>query len=72
MSFVLAAPQMMAATATDLAGIGSAVTAAAHTASTSTTQLLSAASDEVSTQIAALFSPRPAIPGAQRTSGSVS
>src|SRR6516225_7747391 len=56
MSFVIAAPEMMAAAASDLAGIESALSAAHAAAATSTTQVLAAAGDEVSAAIAALFS----------------
>src|SRR4051812_23994633 len=56
MSFTFASPELIAAAATDLTGIRSAVNMAAHSASATTTQMLSAAGDEVSTSIAALFS----------------
>ena len=56
MSYVLAAPELMTAAATDLAAIGSAVDAAHAAAAPPTTGLIRAAADEVSTGIAALFS----------------
>ncbi len=55
MSLVSVAPEMVAAAATDLADIGSAVRAANSAAAVSTTRLASAAADEVSVGIAALF-----------------
>jgi hypothetical protein len=55
MSFAIAAPDLMAAAARDLAGIGSALSAANAAAAAPTTEILAAAADEVSTQIAALF-----------------
>ncbi|WP_139836852.1 PE family protein, partial [Mycobacterium szulgai] len=56
MSYVFAAPELVAVAAAELTDIGSAVNAAAGSAAASTTQLMTAAADEVSTQIAALFS----------------
>ncbi|OBK13849.1 PE family protein [Mycobacterium asiaticum] len=56
MSFVFVEPQMMAAFAANLSGIGSALSAANATAAASTTGVLAAAADEVSAGIAALFS----------------
>jgi len=56
MSFILAAPEALVATASDVAGIGSALSAANAAAAAPTTGVLAAAADEVSTQIAALFS----------------
>ena len=56
MAFVLVSPEMMAAAATDVAGIGSTITAANAAAALPTTGVASAAADEVSTAIAALFS----------------
>jgi len=56
MSYVLSAPVLMTAAATDLAAIGSAVAAAHAAAAAPTTGLIPAAADEVSTGIAALFS----------------
>ncbi|PJE05366.1 MAG: PE family protein [Mycobacterium sp.] len=56
MSFVLVLPPAVALAATDLSLVAAAVDAAAHTALTPTTQLLAAAQDEVSADIAALFS----------------
>lgn len=56
MSFVLAAPDTLVTAASDLAGLGSSIGSANAVAAPPTTGLLSAAADEVSTQIAALFS----------------
>src|ERR1700678_2863143 len=56
MSFVIAAPEMVASAASDLAGIGSMIGEAHATAAASTTAVLPAAADEVSAAIAALFS----------------
>jgi hypothetical protein len=56
MSFLLAAPQELANAASDLGGLGSTISTANAAASASTTALLPAAADEVSTQIATLFS----------------
>ena len=55
MSFVIAAPEMVTTAASDLANIGSAISAANHAAATPTTRVLAAGADEVSAQIAALF-----------------
>ena len=56
MSIVIAAPELINTAATDLANIGSNLSAA-HTASAaSTTGLIPAAADEVSASIAQLFS----------------
>jgi hypothetical protein len=54
-SYVLATPELLSTTAGDLAGIGSAVNAANAAAANSTTSLLAAGADEVSTCIAGLF-----------------
>src|SRR6516162_9181284 len=56
MSYVIAAPEIMTSAATDLANIGSALTAAKAAAATPTTGILAAAEDEVSAAIAAVFS----------------
>ena len=56
MSFVIAAPEIMTSAATDLANIGSALTAAKAAAAAPTTGVLAAAEDEVSAAIAAVFS----------------
>jgi PE family len=56
MAFVIAAPEMMAAAAADLAAIGSNVSAAHMVAAARTTSVIPAAADEVSAGIAALFS----------------
>jgi PE family len=56
MSYVMAAPEMMTSAATDLATIGSNVSAAHMAAAAPTLALLPAAADEVSASIAQLFS----------------
>jgi hypothetical protein len=55
-SFLIAAPQLIADAATDLANIGSTIGSANFAAATATTGVLPAAADEVSAAIAALFS----------------
>jgi hypothetical protein len=55
MSYVIADPQMMTSAASDLATIGSNVSAAHMAAATRTTAVLPAAADEVSAGIAQLF-----------------
>ncbi|TKR49725.1 PE family protein, partial [Mycobacterium tuberculosis] len=55
MSFVIAAPEVIAAAATDLASLGSSISAANAAAAANTTALIAAGADEVSTAIAALF-----------------
>jgi hypothetical protein len=56
MSYVIAAPDMLAATAADVAGIGSSLSAANAAAAASTTRVIAAGGDEVSAAIASLFS----------------
>ena len=56
MSYVIAAPEIMTTAATNLATIGSNLSAAHTAAATQTTGVLAAAEDEVSAAIAALFS----------------
>jgi hypothetical protein len=56
MSYVTAAPEIMAATATDLAGIGSELREAHMAAAAPTVALVPAAADEVSSGVAHLFS----------------
>jgi triacylglycerol lipase len=56
MSYVIAAPEMMTSAASDLATIGSDLSAAHSAAASRTTALLAAAEDEVSAAIAAVFS----------------
>ncbi|WP_156781333.1 PE family protein, partial [Mycobacterium gordonae] len=56
MTFMVVSPEMVAAAASDVAGIGSTISAANAAAAQSTTGLVSAAADEVSHAIAALFS----------------
>ncbi|MCQ4365503.1 PE family protein, partial [Mycobacterium gordonae] len=55
MSYVLVAPELMAAVARDLAGIGSSVGVANAAAAGWTTGVLAAGTDEVSAAIAAVF-----------------
>jgi hypothetical protein len=55
-SFLIAAPELIADAATDLANIGSMIGSANSAVSAATTGVLPAAADEVSAQIAALFS----------------
>ncbi|GJO08381.1 hypothetical protein NJB1907f44_06650 [Mycobacterium marinum] len=55
MSYVVAQPPAIAAAATELAGIGSALSEATAAAAGPTTAILSAAADEVSTAIAQLL-----------------
>ncbi|OBA70392.1 hypothetical protein A5641_12905, partial [Mycobacterium sp. 1554424.7] len=54
-SFLITAPEALAAASADLTGIGSAIRAANAAAGATTTQVLPAAGDEVSAAIAALF-----------------
>jgi|SRR5882757_109292 len=56
MSYVMAAPELMEAAATDLATIGSTLNTAHMEATASTVAVLPAAADEVSTSIAHLMS----------------
>lgn len=56
MSYVLAAPEMIATAATDVAAVGSTLSAEHVAAAASTVTLLPAAADEVSVSIAHLFS----------------
>jgi hypothetical protein len=56
MSYVIAAPEMMTTAATDLAAIGSNVSAAQMVTAARTTSVIPAAADEVSASIAHLFS----------------
>ena len=56
MSYVIAAPDMLAASAADVAGIGSSLSEAHAAAAASTTRVIVAAGDEVSAAIASLFS----------------
>ena len=56
MSFVVVAPEMLAAAATDLENIGSALSAAHAAASAPTAGVLAAGADEVSAALASLFS----------------
>jgi hypothetical protein len=55
MSFVIAAPEFLTATATDLATLGSTIGGANAAAAASTETVLAAGADEVSTAVAALF-----------------
>jgi triacylglycerol lipase len=56
MSFVVAAPEMLASAAADVAGIGSSLSAANAAAAAPTTAVTAAAGDEVSAAITSLFS----------------
>ncbi len=56
MSFVMAVPEVLGTAATDLASLGSALSAANAAAATPITAMLAAAEDEVSAAIAAMFS----------------
>ena len=56
MSLVVAMPEVLGTAATDLAGLGSTLSAAHAAAATQTTGVLAAAEDEVSAAIAAVFS----------------
>jgi hypothetical protein len=56
MSSLVAAPQLLADAASDLAGLGSTIKTANAAAAAPTTGLLPAAADEISTEIASLFS----------------
>jgi hypothetical protein len=56
MSYVMAAPQMLAAAATDVAAVGSTVSAAHLVAAAPTVAVIPAANDEVSAGIAQVFS----------------
>jgi hypothetical protein len=56
MSNVIAAPDILAAAAADVAGIGSSLAEASGAAASSTTKVIAAAGDEVSAAIASLFS----------------
>lgn len=56
MSAVIAVPELMAEAATDLATIGSTLTAARLAAARPTVAVLPAAADEVSVSIARMFS----------------
>jgi hypothetical protein len=55
MSFVLAAPELVATAASDLANLGSTIRTAHSAAAASTTGLAGMAADEVSVTITALF-----------------
>ena len=55
MSFVIAAPELIAAAASDFANIGSSIGAANAAAAASTTEVLAAGADDVSAAISALF-----------------
>lgn len=56
MSFVVAVPEALTVTATDFAGIGSALAVANAAAAAPTARVLAAGADEVSATIAAVFS----------------
>jgi hypothetical protein len=56
MSYLVAVPDVLASAATDVAGIGTSLTAATAAAAAPTTAVAAAGADEVSSAIAALFS----------------
>ncbi|QQW32446.1 PE family protein [Mycobacterium marinum] len=56
MSYVAAVPEALTAAASDVAGIGTTISSANAAASAPTTGVLAAAGDQVSAQVAALFS----------------
>ena len=56
MPYLIAVPDMLAAATSDVAGIGSSLSAATAAATIPTTAVVAAAEDEVSTAIASLFS----------------
>ncbi|GAB7146115.1 hypothetical protein LRC484719_47240 [Mycobacterium riyadhense] len=72
MSFVIATPESVAAAATDLASIGSSLSAATQAAAAPTMGIVSAGADEVSVAIAALFGACAELSGAERPSDGVS
>ena len=55
MSFLIAAPEMVVAAATDLARVGSTISAANVVAAAPTSSVIAAGADEVSASIAAFF-----------------
>jgi hypothetical protein len=55
MSYVITQPEMLAAAARDMAGVGSTISAARAAAAGSTTGVVAAADDEISAAIAAVF-----------------
>ena len=55
MSYLLTVPSELMSAATDLAGIGSSISAANQSAASLTTSIAAAGADEVSAAIAALF-----------------
>ncbi|MGB9306911.1 MAG: PE family protein, partial [Mycobacterium sp.] len=55
MSYLIAAPEMLAAAASDLANVGSTISAANAAAAVPTMAMVAAGADEVSATIAALF-----------------
>lgn len=71
MSFVVAAPEALVAAATDMSSVGAALSAANTAAAVSTTGLLTAGADEVSTEIAAVFSAHAQLSGAECAGGGV-
>ncbi|MEK1118459.1 PE family protein, partial [Mycobacterium ulcerans] len=55
MSYVMAVPELLASAAADLEGIGSALSTANALALPSTSEILAAGTDEISTAVASLF-----------------
>ena len=73
MAYVIAAPEMVTAAASDMATIGSDLRVANAAAAAPTTGILVAGADEVSAAIASLFSGHgQAVSGAQRSRGGIS
>ncbi len=74
---LMVAPELVAAAAADLTGIGQAISAANAAAAGPTTQVLAAAGDEVSAWVSAgrfraSLYPRAGVPGVERPGGDVS
>jgi hypothetical protein len=59
MSYLIAAPEMVAAAAAELADLGSSLNAAHAAAAVPTTAMVATAGDEVSAAIASFFPPMP-------------
>ncbi|AGL27282.1 PE-PGRS family protein [Mycobacterium tuberculosis CAS/NITR204] len=72
MSFVVAAPEVVVAAASDLAGIGSAIGAANAAAAVPTMGVLAAGADEVSAAVADLFGAHAQATGIECAGGAVS
>jgi len=73
MSYLIAAPEWLAAAATDLASVGSSISAANAAAAAPTTALVAAGADEVSAALAAAVRrARAGISGVERPGDDVS